>query len=387
MASFTSWLRGLALGAGFMYFLDPARGNRRRALVRDQVVSMWTDFDGAVEAAVQDVGNRAEGWVAEAKAQLQGGDATDQVLERRVRAELGRISRHPGAIQVDASRGRVTLSGPILKREVGRVMESVSSVRGVSKVDNQLEIHDQPGDVPGLQGQPGPPPAQFELLQSNWTPAVRMLTGLAGGTMFLKGMRRGGIIGTLQWLLGMGMSLRAITNQPVQQLAGIDSGRQAIDFHKTINIDAPVETVYDFWSNLENFPQFMSHVEEVKDLGNDEYHWKVSGPAGTTVQFNALTTKKVPNETLAWRSVEGEPIKSAGTVHFNENRQGGTQIDVQMTYNPPAGALGHTIASIFGVDPKQAMDDDLVRLKSLLEEGKATADGQQVTREEVTGSA
>jgi uncharacterized membrane protein len=61
---------------------------------------------------------------------------------------------------------------------------------------------------------------------------------------------------------------------------------------------------------------------------------------------------------------------------------------VQLSYNPPASVLGHTVASLFGVDPKRAMDEDMVRLKSLLEEGKATAQGKPVHVEEViSGSA
>ncbi|HEY5572413.1 MAG TPA: hypothetical protein VIK64_05285, partial [Anaerolineales bacterium] len=65
------------------------------------------------------------------------------------------------------------------------------------------------------------------------------------------------------------------------------------------------------------------------------------------------------------------------------NPQGGTRVTVRMSYTPPAGAVGHAVASLFGVDPKKAMDDDLVRMKSLIEEGKTTAEGKQVKKEEV----
>jgi uncharacterized membrane protein len=72
---------------------------------------------------------------------------------------------------------------------------------------------------------------------------------------------------------------------------------------------------------------------------------------------------------------------------FQSNPDGSTRIDIRLSYNPPAGALGHAIASIFGSDPKHQMEQDLVRFKSLIEEGKATADGKTVTREEVEEQA
>jgi uncharacterized membrane protein len=57
-------------------------------------------------------------------------------------------------------------------------------------------------------------------------------------------------------------------------------------------------------------------------------------------------------------------------VHFTPTADGGTQVDVRMAYSPPAGILGHSVAAFFGSDPKSAMDADLLRLKSLLEQGR-----------------
>ena len=66
-------------------------------------------------------------------------------------------------------------------------------------------------------------------------------------------------------------------------------------------------------------------------------------------------------------------VKQAGFVRFDPSRDGGTHVGVQMEYLPPAGALGHAVAQLFGVDPRQAMNDDLIRLKSLLETGKTSS--------------
>ena len=96
-----------------------------------------------------------------------------------------------------------------------------------------------------------------------------------------------------------------------------------------------------------------------------------------------MTTEAIPNEVIAWKSVEGSAVENSGRVYFRRDERGGTLIEVRMSYNPPAGALGHTVASLLGVDPESAMDEDLLRLKSLLEEGKATADQGQVRLDEL----
>jgi uncharacterized membrane protein len=103
------------------------------------------------------------------------------------------------------------------------------------------------------------------------------------------------------------------------------------------------------------------------------------------VDWEAVTTAWVPNATIAWESVEGGAVATAGVVHFRPVDDGGTVIDVRLSYTPPAGAVGHAVAVLFGVDPKQSMDDDMVRLKSLLEEGRTTAGRarEQVRLEEI----
>jgi uncharacterized membrane protein len=213
---------------------------------------------------------------------------------------------------------------------------------------------------------------------------MRLVAGLGGGWLMLSGLRRGGPLGLLKGLLGAGLALRTATNLPPRRLFGYGGGRRAIEVQKTVNIDAPVERVYQLWSNFGNFPRFMAHVREVRDLGGGRSHWKVAGPAGASVEWNAILTKQVANQLLGWRSADGEDVKSAGLVRFEPNPDGGTRVTVRLAYNPPAGALGHAVASLFGADPKRAMDEDLLRLKSLLEEGRTTAEGREVHRRDLT---
>jgi uncharacterized membrane protein len=123
----------------------------------------------------------------------------------------------------------------------------------------------------------------------------------------------------------------------------------------------------------------------VRQTGPNRSHWKVAGPAGSEIEFEAITTEQIPDELIAWETTENETVRSTGRVRFDPNPDGSTRITVQMQYTPPAGALGHAVAKIFGTDPKQAMDEDMVRLKSLFEDGKTTIRGREVTLEGIFG--
>jgi uncharacterized membrane protein len=113
----------------------------------------------------------------------------------------------------------------------------------------------------------------------------------------------------------------------------------------------------------------MSNVRQIQETGNSQSHWVVAGPGGVPVEWNAVVTNYVPNQSLGWKTAPGSPIAHAGIVRFEPNPDGSTRVEVRMTYNPVAGALGHTVASLFGADPKSEMDADLMRMKSMIETG------------------
>jgi uncharacterized membrane protein len=182
---------------------------------------------------------------------------------------------------------------------------------------------------------------------------------------------------------GFGLFIRGLTNLELRRLTGIGGGRRAVDVHKTITIAAPIGQVLEFWSKFENFPRFMSHLYEVHDLGGGRSHWVAAGPGGIPVTWNAVLTRVIPYELLAWKSEAASAIPNAGVVHFEAQADGGTHVTIHLSYNPPGGALGHFAALLFGADPKSAMDEDLLRLKSLLEKGKASAPGKRVRREDI----
>jgi uncharacterized membrane protein len=380
-------ITGVVVGAGAMYLLDPDRGARRRSLLRDQGVHVGHKLGDGLAATARDARNRTRGMAAEVRARFRPDDGADEVLEGRIRSAIGRVVTHPGAIMVTVSEGRVTLTGHVLADEVDSLTERVGRVRGVTEVRNELEIHRSGDGVPALQG-PGRTRAErFEFLQEKWAPATRLLVGAMGGLLVLQGYRRRGTTGRALNILGVGLLTRAASNIPPRRLVDLAAGRAAVEIEKTITVAAPVEQVWDLWSNFENFPRFMAHLREVRKLDEGRSHWVAEGPAGVPVEWDATITDWVPNRFIGWKSVEGSTIDTAGQVRFHPVGDDQTEIDIQMSYNPPAGVAGHAVASLMGSDPKHAMDEDLVRLKSLLEDGRTIANGEPVHLEEVAGAA
>ena len=151
---------GAGLGAALMYFFDPDRGNRRRALIRDKVEGAGNKLSDTADKMQRDLRNRAYGVVAETKSIFRHDEVTDDVLVDRVRSRLGRIPVHIGAFDISAKDGLVTLRGQILAHELPRVLRAARFVRGVKEINNQFEVHERAASVPALQGEPRPLGAQ-----------------------------------------------------------------------------------------------------------------------------------------------------------------------------------------------------------------------------------
>jgi osmotically-inducible protein OsmY len=163
-------LGGLGLGAALMYVLDPERGKRRRALVRDKAVRAAHKASDRIDARSRDLRNRARGAAAEVKAMTRPEDVPDAVLEERVRAEIGRVVSNPGAIEAAAIGGTVVLSGPVLASEIDGLLSTARGVRGVEDVENRLQVFENAEDIPSLQGARGPR-GKAERGRERWGPA------------------------------------------------------------------------------------------------------------------------------------------------------------------------------------------------------------------------
>jgi len=149
---------------------------------------------------------------------------------------------------------------------------------------------------------------------------------------------------------------------------------------RTLFINRPPEQVYEFWRKLKNLPRFMAHLESVRqDSGGSV--WRAKGPAGTTIEWRAEITLDRPNEAIAWRSLEGAMVANRGVVRFKPAPGGrGTEVHVELKYDPPAGAIGAAIAKLFGEEPASQIAGDLRRLKQVLETGSVVHSDASIHR-------
>ena len=150
---------------------------------------------------------------------------------------------------------------------------------------------------------------------------------------------------------------------------GVDKG--IIRTTRSITVNKPVEEVYQFWKNFKNFPQFMRHLESVTVTGDGLSHWVAKAPAGRTVEWDAETIEDVENERIAWRSTEDAEVYNAGAVEFHPAPgDRGTEVRVELEYDPPFGKLGSKVAMLFREEPGQQVHDDLRHFKQVMEIGE-----------------
>jgi uncharacterized membrane protein len=218
----------------------------------------------------------------------------------------------------------------------------------------------------------------------NVGPAERWLSLAGGGLLALLGLRRGDAAGLGLVALGGGLLYRgALGHCPLYGALGINTadkhGKVAsiragkgVKVVCAVTVNRPPEEVYRAWRNFEELPRFMGHLESVKVEG-DRSHWVARAPGGMTVAWDAELVNDEPNRLIAWRSLEGSRVATAGSVAFTPAPDGrGTEVRVTLKYDPPAGRLGSWLAWLFGEEPSLQVRDDLSRFKQLMEGGETT---------------
>jgi uncharacterized membrane protein len=270
--------------------------------------------------------------------------------DERLAAALGWLGVGLGAAQLVAP-GAVNWIAGIPNRPGTRALQRVTGLREL-------------GTSAGIFGDPQPYPWLWSRVAGDAID-VTML-GLALRTR--NGRRRTALAV---------VAVAAVTAADV--MASIASARRAgrlgpdgaLRVKATLTVNRPVEDVYRFWRDLENFPRFMYHVESVETLTDTRSHWVARAPAGTKVEWEAEIVEDVPGRRLSWGSVDASGIENSGRVEFRAAPRGqGTEVAVELEYKPPAGPLGSVVARLFGEEPSQQLRDDLRRLKQVLETGE-----------------
>jgi uncharacterized membrane protein len=209
----------------------------------------------------------------------------------------------------------------------------------------------------------------------------RWLSISGGVALALSGLRRGGLSGMVMGALGGMLLYRGASGHcAMYDRLGYSSAGQGVnrllpqrDIHvsTTVTIDKPREELYRYWRDFQNLPRFMQHILEVTQYDDRRSHWTARTPLGTQVEWDAEVVEDVPNEYIKWRSTEDSEVRNQGEIRFRQATGGrGTEVDVDMSYRPPGGALGAAVGRFLNGLTRYEIQSDVRRFKQLMETGE-----------------
>jgi Predicted integral membrane protein len=150
---------------------------------------------------------------------------------------------------------------------------------------------------------------------------------------------------------------------------------------RTVTIGKPRQELYEFWREIDHFPQFMDNVQSVEKLDDKTSRWVLKGPGGRDVELVNRLIEDVPGQRLAWESEEGSDVDTSGMVEFTDAPPGrGTYVRFLMAYDPPGGAIGRGIAKLMQREPSIQARRDLRRFKQLMENGEVAVNASPSAR-------
>jgi uncharacterized membrane protein len=218
----------------------------------------------------------------------------------------------------------------------------------------------------------------------------RLLSKIGGGLLVGIGLMRGGPKGLILAGLGGALLYRGATghcslyhalgaNTAEEERGPMDSvpAQTGVRVEEAVTVNRTPEELFRFWRDYSNLPKFMADVESVTGQGVHS-HWVARGPLGRTLQWDAEIHNEIPGELIAWRSLDGGDLDTAGSVHFTAAPGGrGTVVRINQKFDPPGGKLGIAVAKLLGRDPAGQIRESLSRFKQLMEAGEiATTQGQ-----------
>jgi uncharacterized membrane protein len=202
---------------------------------------------------------------------------------------------------------------------------------------------------------------------------------LLGGGMAVFGAQRGSLSGWLIAVIGGGLVYRGVRGHcMVYEQLGISTAKgrgrattipaqHGVHVEHSVIVQREAEELYDAWRRFKGLPDFMSHLKSVEEIDDRRSRWTAEGPFGMSITWEAEIIGERPGELIAWRSIDGSVVDTAGSVHFEPSGEAATQLTVNLKYNPPAGKAGAKIAQLFGANPDQQIVEDLQRFKKIME--------------------
>jgi uncharacterized membrane protein len=217
--------------------------------------------------------------------------------------------------------------------------------------------------------------------QEGMTDTEKWASIVGGSAMVLFGLQQRSLRGVLTAIAGGSLAYHGATAEKsltdkVSEATGLN---KAVKVEKTVTIaNKSPEELYNFWHDFENLPTFMKHLKSVTVQDVRRSHWVASAPLGQTIEWDADIINDLPNQLIAWASIEGAEVDNSGFVRFQPAPgDRGTEVKVVLEYNIPGGALTAAVAKLFGEEPEQQIGDELNRFKQLMEAGEiATTEGQ-----------
>lgn len=138
----------------------------------------------------------------------------------------------------------------------------------------------------------------------------------------------------------------------------------------TITVNRPPQEVFARWRDVARLPEFMAHLESVEPISDQRSRWVARGPGRKRYRWEALIVRELPDRLIEWRSVGRTTVPNQGLVRFEPAPEGGTEVSVDLCYEPPGGRAGAAVAALLGDEPRQQVRDDLRRFKQILETGE-----------------
>jgi uncharacterized membrane protein len=158
-----------------------------------------------------------------------------------------------------------------------------------------------------------------------------------------------------------------MTTRDTEPVVGPGQGYR-VEHEIVVPVAAP--ELYRMWHDLSLIGRIFRHVERVDQLSETRSHWVVPGPLGTKVEWDAEIINDVESELIAWQSLPGADVDTAGSVHFHACGPKSTTVRVVLRYEPPGGAIGAAVAALFGVDPNTTIAEDLLRFRRQIQRGE-----------------